>query len=80
MKYSDISFGTDSYLLASYLLSQSCILLDLDRTNPRRVVFIFQEEPKRITLTEKFLSHKATVEPHKFQSAQKDLKQLLYQT
>ena len=72
------TFPTDSFLLAAYLLTESCRLITLDKANPRRAVFVFEESEKRQLLTEKFLSHETQVEPHKFFSAQKDLKQMLY--
>lgn len=79
MKNNISTFSTDSYQLASFLLSESCKLITLDRTNPRRIAFIFEESEQRKLLTEKFLSYKANVEPHRLFSAQRDLKQLLYE-
>lgn len=73
------TFSTDNFQLASFLLSESCRLISLDKTNPRRAIFIFDESEERKGLTEEFLSYRAKVEPHKFFSAQKDLKQLLYE-
>lgn len=72
-------FTTDSFQLASFLLSEQCKLLSLDRTNPRRIIFIFEDSEHRRELTQLFLSHQARVEPHRFASSQKDLKQLIYQ-
>lgn len=72
------NFTTDSFLLASFLLSQSCELISTDKTNLRRVVFVFKETKERKQLTEDFLSHKSKVEPHRFYGAQKDLKQIIY--
>lgn len=74
------TFNTDSFNLASFLLSQSCRLISLDRTNPKRIVFIFEESAKRVELTDLFLMYKAQVEPHRLFAAQKDLKQLIYQS
>lgn len=71
-------FSTDSFVLASFLLCESCRLLSLNKGNPRRVIFVFEETKDRQQLSELFLSHKAKVEPHRFFSAQKDLKQMLY--
>jgi hypothetical protein len=73
------NFPTDSFILASYLLSESIPLIGMNTTNPRRVIFLFEESSRRKTLTEKFLSHKALVEPHRYFSAQKDIKQMIYQ-
>ncbi|MCL4366721.1 DUF5659 domain-containing protein [Patescibacteria group bacterium] len=73
------TFSTDSYLLACYLLSESCQLVSIDRTNPRRMVFIFQESKRRKELTDNFLAYQASIEPHRFHSAQRDLKAMIYQ-
>lgn len=72
------TFTTDNFQLASYLLSESCNLISTDKTNPKRAIFIFEDTERRKLLTKKFLSHQAQVEPHKFFSAQKDLKQMIY--
>lgn len=73
------TFSTDSFQLASFLLTKSIRLQFLDKTNPKRVIFVFDESEERKLLTEEFLSHQAQVEPHMFFSAQKDLKQMIYQ-
>ncbi len=73
------TFRTDSFYLAIYLLAESCKLVSLDKSNPKRIVFIFEESDQRKETTERFLSYQATVEPHRLFSAQKDLKQLIYQ-
>jgi len=75
----DKTFQTDSFLLACYLLSESINLVSIDKTNPRRMVFVFEETKKRKALTEDFLAYKTLTEPHRFYSAQKDLKALIYQ-
>ncbi len=73
------TFSTDNFQLASFLLSESIKLISLDRSDPRRVLFVFEDTEHRKVLTGQFLSHQAKVEPHKFFSAQKDLKQMIYQ-
>ena len=75
----DNSFPTDNFQLASYLLSEGVPLLSLDKSNPRRVLFVFEESDQRKVLNQKYLSYKAETEVHRIFSAQKDLKQLLYQ-
>lgn len=72
-------FSTDNFQLASYLLSSSCSLHSVDKTNPKRVIFLFIDSLERERLTQEFLSYQGEVEPHKFFSAQKDLKQLIYE-
>ena len=75
----DNTFQTDSFLLACYLLSQSCNLISVDRNNPRRMVFVFEETAARKTATDDFMAYRTLIEPHRFYSAQKDLKTLIYQ-
>lgn len=72
------TFETDNFQLASYILSKSCMLLSVKKDNPKRVVFVFDDSPEREKLTQEFLSYQGSVEPHKYFSAQKDLKQLIY--
>lgn len=78
-KYNLSAFPTDHFNLSAYLISKECNLIDTDRTNPKRVIFIFEYSEKLKMLKEKFLSYKAQVEPNRFCSAQKNLKQLIYQ-
>ena len=80
MRMRENTFLTDSFQLASYLLSESCQLLFVDDTNPPRLSFAFKDNENCKILTSKFLSYKATVEPHRYYSAQRDLKQIIYQT
>lgn len=72
------TFRTDNFQLASYLLCEGYRIISVDKTNLRRVVFVFAETKQRQLLTQKFLSYETLVEPHKFFSAQKDIKQLIY--
>lgn len=73
------SFRSDNFQLSCYLISEAIPLLSLDKANPRRVLFVFEESEQRKVLTQKYLSYKAETEVHRIFSAQKDLKQLLYQ-
>lgn len=79
MEQADNTFSTDNFQLAAYLLAESCKLLIVNKFNPRRAVFIFEESKQREEFTQRFISYQALVEPHRFFSAQKDLKQLIYQ-
>jgi hypothetical protein len=72
-------FNTDNFLLAAYLLSEGCILLTLDKSNPRRVSFVFEDSEKRIELANRFFSYQAIVEPNRLNASMRNLKQLLYQ-
>jgi hypothetical protein len=72
------TFSTDSFNLGTFLLSKSIRLLSTDKSNPKRVIFIFEDSPEREQFTNEFLAYEALVEPHRIFSAQKDLKQMIY--
>lgn len=74
-----LTFSTDSFILASYLLSEGLEIIGQDNIDPRRIIFLFEESIQRKDLTGKFLSYKALVEPHRFYSAMKDIKQMIHQ-
>ena len=71
-------FKTDNFPLSCYLLCVGCRILSVDKTNPRRAVFVFDETDDLKLHNQKFLSYETLIEPHKFFSAQKDIKQLIY--
>ena len=73
------TFSSDSFVLASYLLCESLKLLSINRDNPKRMIFIFEDTLNREHLIETFFSYKAKVEPNRFYSAQRNLKQMIYQ-
>ncbi len=73
------TFSSDNFLLCAFLLSKGCKLVSVNKSNPRRVIFYFQDSEKRESLTDKFLSSQAQVEPHKLFSSMKDLKQIIYE-
>lgn len=71
-------FSTDSFVLASYLLCASFNLIGVNKDNPKRMIFIFEDSEKRMEAIELFFSYKARIEPNQFYSAQRNLKQLIY--
>lgn len=73
------TFSTDSFVLAGYLLCESLKLVSINKDNPKRMIFIFEDSGHREHLIEIFFSYKATVEPNRFYSAQRNLKQMIYQ-
>lgn len=73
------SFSTDNFQLACFLISESITLISLDKSEPKRVLFVFEESEQRKALTQQYLSYKAETEVHRIFSAQKDLKQMIYQ-
>lgn len=74
-----LTFSTDSFILATYLLTEGLEIIGQNTTDPTRIVFVFEESSKRKELTGKFLSYKTLVEPHRFYSASKDIKQMIHQ-
>lgn len=73
------TFSTDSFVLASYLLCESFKLISINRDNPKRMIFVFEDSDQRGSLVELFFSYRAQVEPNRFYSAQRNLKQMIYQ-
>ena len=69
---------TKDFYLAAYVLTQGVKLSHLDRTDPRRVVFVFENVKNRENLVRDFLYRKALVEPQDFVDRIKTLKQFLY--
>ena len=73
-------FLTEDFYLAAFCLASDLNLLSIDKSNPRRFSFVFQDCEKREKMVADFLFGRARVEPKKFVSAIKDLKQLLHQS
>ena len=69
---------TKDFYLASYILTQGVKLSHLDRTDPRRVVFVFENVKNKEDLVRKFLYRTSLVEPQDFVEKIKTLKQFLY--
>ena len=71
-------FQTKDFYLAVYALTQGAKLSRLDRTDPRRVVFVFENVKGKENLVRDFLYRKALIEPQDFVEKIKTLKQFLY--
>lgn len=72
-------FRTTNFYLAAYLLAEGMKLLDIDRSNPRRSVFVFAEEPKREDLVHNYnFGQEALVDARKYSLILKELKSKLY--
>lgn len=71
-------FTTKDFYLSAYLLSQGLRLVRLDKSEPRKVYFVFHDVEARASLVEDFLFGRAQVEPKQFVAAIKEVKQLLY--
>lgn len=66
------------FYLAAFLLSKEFKLLNIDKSNPQRALFIFEDKENKQNLIEDFLFGRTQIEPKSFVSAIKELKQLLH--
>jgi len=80
MKNEKKQFTLSDFYLAAFLRAKGLELLNIDFTNPRRALFVFEDKKDRQTLVEDFLFGRAKIEPKGFVSAIKELKQLLHST
>lgn len=71
-------FRTSDFYIAVYALTQGAKVAYLDRTDPRRVVFVFETLKNGENLVRDFLYRKALVDPQDFVEKIKVLKQLLH--
>jgi len=71
-------FRTSDFYIACYALTQGAKVAYLDRTDPRRVVFVFENVKDGENLVRDFLYRKALVTPQDFVEKIKVLKQLLH--
>ena len=72
-------YSTTDLSLAAYL-SLGLPVLDLNRADPRRVAFEFEDTPDLRSAITSFNSGKSVVEPKKYFNALRDLKNRLYAT
>lgn len=72
-------FRTSNFHLSAYLICKGISLLDLDRTDPQRVVFIFEDTDKRIENVQQYqFGKKALVDVRQYVQAMRELKERLY--
>ena len=71
-------FKTPDFYLSAYFVSKGLTLAGVERESPRRILFVFDDTEDRENLTEDFLFGRGNVEPKRFVSAIKELKQLLH--
>jgi hypothetical protein len=77
MKQRQSPFQTADFYLASFLLSQGTQLKAVDRTNPRRVVFIFKGRVSEATIAS-FWHEDTLVAVQPFIANIRQLKRILY--
>ncbi len=71
-------YTTSDLALASALVSLGFELLKLDRTNSKRVVFVFEADNYIQSDVEAFWNSKLRVDPIEYSDAQKYLKNRIY--
>ena len=70
--------GTSDFYFAAYCLAQGFKIEEINRDNPRRMIFVFGDIKHGDQLAEDFLYGRTSVEPKRFAQAIRELKQLLY--
>ncbi len=78
MKNEHKQFKTSDFYTASYLRARGFKIATVDFADPRRALFVFEDNKDRQCLIEDFLFGRASVEPKSFVVAIKELKQLLH--
>ncbi len=71
-------FTLSDFYLSAFLKVKNFNLLDVIKTNPQRVVFVFEDRNDREKLVEDYLFGRSEVEPKSYVSAIKELKQLIH--
>lgn len=72
-------FSTSDFCLATTLLAINFRLVQLDKSNPRRVSFLFEHKDAIERLIPDFRNKSLQVIPQAFYYAQRELKTLMYQ-
>lgn len=71
-------FNCSDLYLSAFVIANGGELIDVDRTDRKRAVFIFNDFEGRESLIAAFWSKQATVEPRAFVAAIKEAKERLY--
>lgn len=71
-------FPLSDFYLAVFLRVKGLNIINIDKTNPRRALFVFEDSKDRKKLVGDFLFGRAQVEPKRFAAVIKELKQLLH--
>jgi hypothetical protein len=71
-------FILSDFYAAVFLRSSGFDLIGINKSDPRRFNFIFQDKAGRIKLLDDFFAGRAAVDPRQFVAAIKELKSLMY--
>lgn len=72
------NFVTSDFYTAAFLKAVEVPLIGINKSNPKRFRFVFEDNPKRIKLIDDFFTGRAVVEPRQLIAAIKELKSLMY--
>lgn len=72
-------FSTSDFCLATTLLANNFRLAQLDKSNPRRICFLFEHKDAIEQLIPDFRNKSLQVVPQAFYYAQRELKTIMYQ-
>lgn len=70
--------GLSDFYGTAFLLASGAPILSVDKTNPRRVVFLFADNKRNQQLVEDFMFGRGQISPKRFIAAIREVKQLLY--
>jgi predicted RNA-binding protein YlxR (DUF448 family) len=73
-----LKFETSDFYLSAFLLAKGFKLIEINKENPHRALFVFKDREDRQRLVEDFLFGRTMINPKNFAAAIKELKQLLY--
>ncbi|HEY4505800.1 MAG TPA: DUF5659 domain-containing protein [Candidatus Paceibacterota bacterium] len=71
-------FNCSDLHIAAYLIANGLQLIDIDKTDRKRAVFIFSDTEDREELLVAFWAKQAKVEPRAYIAAIKEVKERLY--
>lgn len=71
-------FNCSDLYIAAFLIANGLELIDVDRSDRKRAVFVFADTEERESLLAAFWSKEASVEPRAFIAAIKEAKEILY--
>lgn len=71
-------YETSDFYLAAFLRTKGVKLRNVDRTNPRRVVFIFETASSTTDLVDEYMMGASQVNPRMYASIIRQLKDILY--
>lgn len=73
-------FQTESFPLATLLLCEGYPIVSIDKTNPRRAIFIFETTDSLMELIDDYRKGLVRVNPKTYYYTQKEIKELLYES